>query len=228
MKLNNLLIAHRGIYNNKNIPENSILAFKEAIKNDYPIELDVQLTKDDILVVFHDKNLKRMTNCSKNVNEVTYSELKKLKLLNTNQKIPTLTDVLKIINGKVLLDIEIKKTKKVNKICTILTNELKSYNYPFIIKSFSPKIVRWFYKHNQNIIRGLLINKNYYNGILGKIILIYCKPNFLAFSKKYIDKYKLKSFYKKYPIIIWTIKNIEELNKYKNISNNYVCNNLPF
>ena len=224
MKLNNLIIAHRGIHNNINIPENSILAFSKAIKKSYPIELDVQLTKDNILIVFHDKNLKRMTGCCKDINELTYNEIKKLKLLNTYQIIPTLKDVLNLVNGKVLLDIEIKSTKKINKICEILT----SYNHPFIIKSFSPRIIRWFYKNNPDIIRGLLISKKYYNGIIGSIILNLCKPNFLAISKNYIKKYGLKKYYRKYPIMIWTIQNKQEINIFKYLTTNYICNNLPY
>jgi len=58
MKLDNLLFAHRGVHNNVDIPENSIKAFKYAIENNLNIELDVQLTKDNTLVVFHDENLK--------------------------------------------------------------------------------------------------------------------------------------------------------------------------
>ena len=54
-------IAHRGLYDNKKIPENSKLAFRRALLKNMPIELDVQLLSDDTLVVFHDENLKRMT-----------------------------------------------------------------------------------------------------------------------------------------------------------------------
>ena len=64
-------IAHRGMFDNKKIPENSIKAFKKALKYNYSIELDVQLTKDNILVVFHDENLKRMTNIDKLLKDTT-------------------------------------------------------------------------------------------------------------------------------------------------------------
>ena len=46
MNIKNNLIAHRGMFNNKDIPENSYLAFKEAIRNEYDFELDIHLTKD--------------------------------------------------------------------------------------------------------------------------------------------------------------------------------------
>ena len=57
-------IAHRGLHNNKLI-ENTIPAFKEAIKEKYPIELDIHLLKDKEIVVFHDDNLKRLVGIDK-------------------------------------------------------------------------------------------------------------------------------------------------------------------
>ena len=100
-----IFIAHRGIHNNLNIPENSIKSFKRAISKNIPIELDIHLTSDDKLVVFHDDNLIRMTGLYKKIRKCTYDEISKLKLLNTNEVIPLLSDVLDLINGKVLLDI---------------------------------------------------------------------------------------------------------------------------
>ena len=75
MKVKNNIIAHRGMFNNKDIPENSYLAFKKAIENNYDFELDVQITADNKLVVFHDYNLKRMCKADINVQESTYKEL---------------------------------------------------------------------------------------------------------------------------------------------------------
>lgn len=228
MEFNNLIFAHRGVHNNINIPENSIKAFKLAIKNNLNIELDLQLTKDNTLVVFHDPNLKRMTNINKNLNDLNYEEIKNLKLLSTNETIPTFKEVLNIINDKVILDIEIKDTKKINLTCKKIVEELDNYNYTFIIKSFNPKIVKWFKKNKPEYTRGLLINNNKYNKLIGNFILKYCKPNFLALSKKYIDKNGINKHLKEYPILIWTILDKTEILKYKNISNNYICNNLPF
>lgn len=228
MKLNNLLFAHRGVHDNIEIPENSIKAFTKAIENNLNIELDIQLTKDNVLVVFHDNNLKRMTNINKNLNEVTYEELKKLNLLDTNHTIPTLKEVLNVVKGKVILDIEIKDTKNINLVCNKLVEELNNYNHPFIVKSFDPKIVKWFKKNKPEYIRGLLIKDDIYNKFIGKIILKYCKPNFLAISKKFINKYGINSNLKKYTILVWTILNKEETIIYKDLTNNFICNNVPF
>ena len=68
-------VAHRGLFNNEDVPENSLLAFHKAMEAGFPIELDVQLTQDGRLVVFHDDNLKRMCAVSKKVIDCTYEEL---------------------------------------------------------------------------------------------------------------------------------------------------------
>lgn len=217
MELNNLTIAHRGIHDNIKVPENSIPAFREALKYNYPIELDVQLTRDNILVVFHDKSLKRMTGVNKLLETLTYDKLKELNLLNTKEHIPTLKEVLKLVNGKVLLDIEIKTTSKIDDVCRILSKELEGYNN-IIVKSFDYKIIKWFKYNNPNIKRGLLLNNNKHNIFK----LISCKPNFLAISKNL----KIKSYYKNFPILLWTIKEKKEMDKYKLITNNYICNNI--
>ena len=73
--MKNKIIAHRGIFNNIDIPENSMKAFEKALKLNYPIELDVQLTKDNELVVFHDYSLKRMCGINRLVENCTYKEL---------------------------------------------------------------------------------------------------------------------------------------------------------
>jgi len=228
MKFENLLIAHRGIHNNIDIPENTLKAFKMAIKNNIDIEFDVQLTKDNVLIIFHDENLKRMTGIDKNIKDLTYNELKEIKLLNTNITIPTLNESLKVINGKVLLDIEIKDTKKIKIVCNKLIEQLENYNNPFIIKSFNPKIVRYINKKKKEYICGLLIKDDLYNKLIGKFIIKYCKPSFLAISKKYIDKNGINKYLKKYPLLVWTIVNKEEINKYNDLTNNFICNNLPF
>ena len=215
---NNLIIAHRGVHDNKNTPENSLKAFYKALIEKYPIELDIQLTKDNEIVVFHDKNLKRMTGVDKNVSDLTLDEIKKLKLLNTNEQIPTLDEVLKLVNGKVLLDIEIKPTDKYKEICALLNEKLKNYKGDVLVKSFDYRIPRWFKKNNPNIKRGLLLSDT--NHCM--LRLLTCKPDFLAISKKC----DIKPFLKKYPILLWTIKGKNEIDKYNNVTTNFICNNL--
>ena len=68
--------AHRGLFDNKSeAPENSLAAFRKAVEAGYGIELDVQLSKDKKLVVFHDATLKRMCGEKGNVWDYTLDEL---------------------------------------------------------------------------------------------------------------------------------------------------------
>lgn len=93
------LIAHRGMYNEANgIPENSIKAFELAISYGYSIELDLHILKDDTVVVFHDDNLNRMTGVNKDLKNLTYSDIKDLKLQNTNYHIPLFKNVLDLVD----------------------------------------------------------------------------------------------------------------------------------
>lgn len=229
MKINGNIIAHRGVYDNKLIPENSLKAFQKAIDLNYPIELDVQLTKDNILIVFHDETLKRMTKNKEYIKNINYTDLKNIKLLETTETIPRFKDVLKLINGKVLLDIEIKNTKKIKETCEILVKELKGYTN-FIIKSFNPKIVKYLKKNYPNLEVGILItdktNNRLYDIILtSKISLMYCKPDFIAICTNLLNKKKFQKLSRKIPTLIWTIEDKNEILDNELI---YICNNLPF
>ena len=103
------LFAHRGLFaKDQSIPENSMAAFSNAVAHGYGIELDIQLTKDKQLVVFHDHTLTRMCGIDLPVCEMTYEELRKYTLLDTDERIPLFKDVLDLVNGKVPLLVEIK------------------------------------------------------------------------------------------------------------------------
>ena len=70
------LYAHRGLHDNEtNAPENSLNAFQKAVDAGYGIELDVQLTKDEIMVVCHDFDLKRICGADVKVRDLTFEEL---------------------------------------------------------------------------------------------------------------------------------------------------------
>ena len=134
--LTNTPIAHRGYHNSK-YPENSIAAFKNAMKYGYTIELDVHLTKDYKIVVFHDKTLKRVCNIDKCIEELTYEELSKYNLFDTKYKIPLLKEVLDLVNGKAGLLIETKVIRFNGKLEEELSKLLDNYKGPFAVQSFN-------------------------------------------------------------------------------------------
>jgi len=231
-KIKKQLFAHRGIHNNIDIPENSIPAFKKAISKNIPIELDIHILKDNTLVVFHDDNLKRMTKIDKNIRDYTYPELEKITLLNTKYKIPTLKEVLKLVDGKVLLLIELKNDHRVNTMCEELCKQLDNYKGEFIIQSFYPNIINWFKKNKPEYIRGLLIMKNYKNKFVRllfktNILINYCSPDFLSVSKKLLETPRIKKIRSKgTPILTWTIKDKKEISKLKDEADSLISNTI--
>ena len=149
--------AHRGLHNkDAGIPENSLPAFEHAVKNGYGIELDVQLTADHCLVVFHDDDTQRMCGKQLIVSQSTMDELWQLRLGNTKERIPLLEDVLRVVGGRVPLIIEIKYQKRYPQLCKALMVQLEGYRGKYCIESFHPFVVRWLYKHVPQVPRGIL------------------------------------------------------------------------
>lgn len=154
-------IAHRGFFDNeKGIPENSLIAFEKAIENGYAIELDVHVISDDTVVVFHDNSLGRMTGQDGYLKQLTLNDLPKYKLLNTEYTIPTLKQVLELVNGKTPILIEIKtENVKVGYDESKIYEILKNYKGEFAVQSFNPFTIEWFKNNAPEITRGILSSK---------------------------------------------------------------------
>lgn len=219
--LDELFIAHRGFFNEE-APENSIAAFKLAIERGYAIEFDVQLLKDDTLIVFHDKNLKRTTGLDKDITEVNYTDIMNLKLLNSNEKIPTLQEVLDLVNGQVPLMIEFKNQTSKTKLEELSYNLLKDYKGEYIVQSFNPLSLLWFKRNASEIVRGQLScryeNSNFSR--FGKFLLrnvvfnFITKPDYIIYDIKGLDSLIIKWLkLNKRPLYGYTSKSIES---YKN------------
>ena len=160
--------AHRGLHTQDfSTPENSLKGFDAAASAGYGIELDVQLSKDGQVVVFHDDDLKRVCGIDSMVNEKTYLELNKTSLRGTKETVPLFIDVLSTINGRGgPLIVELKSAGKKNReLCEKTYEILKNYKGTFCVESFDPRIVFWFRLHAGEIIRGqLAMKKEYYKG----------------------------------------------------------------
>ncbi len=224
-KRTKLNIAHRGLWDEE-IPENSLGAFQKCLDANTAIELDVHLLKDGTLVVFHDDDLRRMTGVNKKLKNCTYDEIKGLPLAGTKFTIPTFEEVLTLVDGRVLLDIEIKFDTKNFKICRTLAEQLDSYQGDFIIKSFSPFHIAWFRFKRPNFTRGLLVSR-LKNAHLPNIVkrLFYtmkfnflAAPQFVAFDHRDLPNEKIEKLYERgMPIYLWTIRDGEFQTQYDGI-----------
>lgn len=153
-----MIFAHRGIWN-KSAPENSLAAFKNAVDACIGIELDVRITKDGVPVVFHDKTLKRMCGDSRRISAVSFKELQLLRLDNTNEYIPTLSQALNIIDGKQPVLIETKAPKHFSlnhRLERSIMPIISDYNGEFLMQSFSKYSMRFLKRRFPRIKCGIL------------------------------------------------------------------------
>lgn len=149
--------AHRGLFDNGgDAPENSLPAFRRAVEHGYGIELDVQLSKDNVPVVFHDASLKRMCGVDGNVWEYTLEELQQMKLAGSEETIPTFEDVLSLVDGRVPLIVEYKLDVVQTTVCELGDRLLSAYSGPYCIESFHPRALRWYRRHRPDVVRGQL------------------------------------------------------------------------
>ena len=177
--------AHRGLHSeDKSVPENSLEAFRLAGRAGYGAELDVRLTKDGQVVVFHDDTLDRMCGVSGRVDEKSYDELKLLSLAGTNQRIPLLTEVLEVYGGRGPLIVEIKNGPRNRELCEKTYAILSEYPGEVCVESFNPRILRWFRFHAKDIVRGqLATTMSDYGGAVSRptaFMLSHCLLNFIS------------------------------------------------
>jgi glycerophosphoryl diester phosphodiesterase len=223
-------IAHRGLWDER-LPENSTGAFKKAAEKGYPIEFDVQITKDNKLIVFHDKNLLRMTGCDSYVIDKTSAEIKELRLGYTDYKVPLFSETLEEINGKTPLLIEIKNTLKNIELCDGIVKQLLNYKGEFALQSFNPYILKYFFDKYPLLIRGQLSTYDYDGNVsrfqsfvLKRMLLNHStKPHFISYESKYLpNKYVGKYLEKKIPLLAWTVKEQKEYDRIKNYATNII------
>lgn len=216
------LFAHRGLFSLKDrIPENSMAAFRRAVDCGYPIELDVQVTKDNQIVVFHDYTLGRMCGIDLPLEEKTYGELLELSLQNTNEKIPLFSDVLKLVNGQVPLLIEIKLHSYHTYPCALVDKLLENYKGSYCVESFNSLALFWYRRHRPDVVRGQL-SSNLTNPVaeggfvlsfLVKHLLLNCisRPDFIAYCYKDSRNlsFSLVRHLCRTPVFAWTLRSPE-------------------
>lgn len=149
--------AHRGLHRiDKSVPENSIPAFEHAARIGYGIELDVHITADGELVVFHDDELKRVCGVDGRLEDLTLDGLRQLRLCGTDNAVPTLQEVLAAVAGRSPLIVELKRGHANRELCRKVYEVMQTYSGPWCIESFDPRIVFWFRIHAPEVLRGQL------------------------------------------------------------------------
>ena len=137
-------LAHRGLHDiAAGRAENSLKSFQAAIDGNYGIELDLQISSDGVAMVFHDYGLARLTAAKGPVAQHTAAQLGDISLLHDGGGIPTLAEVLALVDGRVPLLIEVKDQDgqmgpNIGPLGEAAAYCLRGYKGPFAMMSFNP------------------------------------------------------------------------------------------
>ena len=140
-------LAHRALHDrSKGRPENSRAAVRAAVEAGYGIEIDVQLSADGLSMVFHDYDLGRLTDCSGPLRQIDSATLREIRLKDGTEGIPTLREILEIVDSRVPLLIEIKDQDgglgpDVGALEHATVAALAGYSGPVALMSFNPHSV---------------------------------------------------------------------------------------
>ena len=212
--------AHRGLHGDGN-PENSRAAFARACEEGFGIELDVQLSRDGVVMVFHDATLVRMTGRDGKLCDYTSDELRTFRLADSDETIPTFEEVLALVDGRVPLLVELKGGTTNVALCPKVAALLRDYRGPYCIESFNPILLGEMRKHLPHAFRGMLYTnlcqkkKNYslLNMLLSAMALnVVAKADFIAYNQEYRDSLPVKITTKLYgaPHLVWTTRGDRE------------------
>jgi glycerophosphoryl diester phosphodiesterase len=200
---NPIKIAHRGF--SGKYPENTLLAFKKAIEEKVNmIELDITTSKDGEIIVFHDSTMLRVSGINKHIRDLSFDKINDIdagswfNLQYSGLKIPKLTDVFKLIDDTILINIEIKHdavsffNRNLERKLLSLIKEHKMEN-KVVICSFNPMIVNRIRKLEPKISTAYLITQNvnsFLIYLLSKINARYVYIDFNYLNQKNIKKLK--------------------------------------
>ena len=209
--------AHRGLHcSADSVPENSLAAFRRAIRHGYGAELDVHLLRDGTLAVFHDSDLKRMTGVTGVLEDCTAQDLAALHLASTPETIPQLCEVLSLYEGTGLpLVVELKSYRGNHRALAERTaKELgaQAENSLESLRAFRPEIIRGQLSENfRKDARGW---EHFVGFLLSNLLFnAFTAPDFIAY--KFEDRRRFapricRAFYGAH-MFYWTVRTYEDL-----------------
>ena len=213
------IIAHRGLHGDRNrAPENSLRAFARAADAGYGIELDLRLSADGQVIVFHDDTLDRVCGVSGEVSRFTYEELQQFPLYGSDQRIPLFSQVMETVAGRVPLVIELKAAgaRVQRTLCVKTAALLDDYRGEYCIESFHPSYLFWFRLHRPRVPRGQLCTDFFRTNARGKrwqfflfelmATNLLTRPDFISYDIRFRHR-RLFRFWKRFCTPVgWTLR----------------------
>ncbi len=215
--------AHRGLHDNREVPENTLLAIREAHEQGFGSELDVWLTDDNRLIVHHDPTLKRT--CGQKVRTTSIGGLDNYPIMQTQRTIPLLEQILIDTAGRVPLILEIKPTKRIEETCLAVAELLEKYPGHYAIESFQPAIVEWWIQNRPDAVVGQLYSERAWIRWLSGENKMTPKVDFFACPVNQLHRRpftKMRKAYPTTPIIAWTMRTPKQLAQFMILCDNYI------
>lgn len=219
--------AHRGLHDNEGeAPENSMAAFQKAVEAGLGMELDVQVTRDGVPVIFHDFTLERICGVEGKVVDHTYEELQAYTLCQSKERIPRFSDLLQMVDGRVPLIVEIKAATADVSGCAAIDKLLRAYQGAYCIESFNPMVLWWFRRHHGEVVRGQLSSNfrkdgEYWNvlyfAMTHLLFNFLTKPDFIAYNHKFSEEpgRRICKHLYRHPAAAWTVRSEKDLQALK-------------
>lgn len=211
--------AHRGLHGtgvDGLVPENSLAAAEGAITRGMGIECDIQRSRDDHPMVFHDWDLARLTGEAGQTTDRTAAELEALRLIGTDQRPAKLATFLEAVAGRVPLLIEIKSMPgyDVEWTCASVAWLLDSYSGAAAVMSFDHRVPEWFAENAPGVPRGLVGTDTHENGFEGEWrkpeVQAAAQPDFLAIDVRDLTRPEAAAWRERgQPLLTWTVRSPE-------------------
>ncbi|MEX1367201.1 MAG: glycerophosphodiester phosphodiesterase family protein [Nannocystaceae bacterium] len=227
-------VAHRGLHDGSR-PENSLAAFDAAARAGYSIELDVHRTKDGGVVVFHDDTLDRMTATRGKVIEATVDELTALQLGHSDQVIPTLEQVLELVDDRVPVVVEIKATEPIGELEQAVLDVLSRYPGRHAVQSFHPWSLLWMRRHAPDLPRGMLagdtseLDLRLHEKVLLRHLALapFVRPHYVGYEIGSLPHWAPSMLRKRgIPLLAWTITDESQLAHARGLADNVIFENV--
>ncbi len=225
-------IAHRGLHElSRGIPENSGAAFDAAIAAGYPIELDVQQLGDGSLVVFHDDDLRRAAGVGLPLSALTRESIAGHKLFGTDERVPSLSEVLAQVAGRVPILLEIKHRGRSTDIAAKVQGCIAGYAGPLAVQSFNPFVLAWLRRHGSGRtllgqLGGLLAQESWLTRHASRrlVTAALSRPDFVNFELRglpdgWVD-FVVRGF--GLPLLCWTVRDEPGRARAERLGINYV------
>lgn len=238
--------SHRGCFSNANgIPENSLAAFQRAVDQGFGIECDLKLSAEGEVVVFHDDTLDRMCGVPGRVGRTTLEKLRSLRLRNTDERIPLLSELLDLVAGRVPLLIELKSFEDDRgfpndfDLEDAALQQLRSYVGPLAVQSFNPRTVRYLlervpawpvgliacdYAACPNEFRFLPWWQRHFFANLGHAWVL--QPDYVVYDFSALPKQSVALARRRFPIVAWGVNDEATLARSHELVDNIIFENL--